>query len=237
MISSSKLGLPDKTSESVGKSAPQNFSHQTKKPAIKLRQAGAPFSTILFRCLLLIVLGALGLGIYLAIQPPDSSNLKPSKVSTSEEIDQAISFLRTASKSSGGAWQMDENAINRFVAATVRIRTKDNLLGVKIQFQHCYVALHEGRLDFVMRVVVYDRTVDLRVGLAPDSQNGKLRIRVANAAIGHLPIPGLVAQYLLPLWNPCFESLGSALELFQGAKSAEITSKRLVVRWPETSSR
>ena len=79
--------------------------------------------------------------------------------------------------------------------------------------------------------------MDLRVGLAPDSQNGKLRIRVANAAIGHLPIPGLVAQYLLPLWNPCFESLGSALELFQGAKSAEITSKRLVVRWPETSSR
>jgi len=236
-ISASKPALPANTSESVGTSAPQIFSHQTKKPAAKLRQAGTPFSTILFRFLFLIALGALGLGIYLAIQPPSSPLPNPAPAAFSEEIAQTLTFLRTASKSSDGAWQIDENGINRFLAATVQFRTKDNLLGVKIQFQRCYVTLHDNRSNFTMQVAVYDRTLDLSVGLAPDSQNGKLNIRVVDAAIGQLPIPGPVAQFLLPLWSPCFDSLSSALELFQRAKSAEVTSKRIVVRWPETSSR
>ena len=236
-ISASKPGLPASASDSVGTSAPQIFSHQTKKPAAKLRQAGASFSTILFRFLFLIALGALGLGIYLAIQPPSSSLPNPTPAASSEEIAQTLTFLRTASKSSGGAWQIDESGINRFLAATVQLRTRDNPLGVKIQFKRCYTALNDGRLDFIMQVSVYDRPMDFRVGLAPDSQNGKLSVRVVNAAIGQLPIPGPVAQFLLPLWSPCFDSFRSALELFQGAKSAEVTSKRIVVRWPETSSR
>lgn len=236
-ITASKPALPANTSESVGTSAPQIFSHQTKKPAAKLRQAGTPFSTILFRFLFLIALGAMGLGVYLAIQPPSSSLPNPAPAASSEEIAQTLTFLRTASKSSGGAWQIDENGINRFLAATVQFRAKDNLLGFKIQFKRCYTALNDGRLDFIMLVSVNDRPMDFRVGLAPDSQNGKLSVRVVNAAIGQLPIPGPVAQFLLPLWNPCFDSLRSALELFQRAKSAEVTSKRIVVRWPETSSR
>ena len=236
-LSASKPSLPASASDSVGTSAPQIFSHQTKKPAAKLRQAGTPFSTLLFRFLLLIALVALGLGIYLAIQPPSASLPNRAPAATSEEIAQSLTFLRTASKSSGGAWQIDENGINRFLAATVQLRTSDNPLGIKIQFQRCYASLHDGRLDFTMQVAVYDRTVDLSIGLAPDSQNGKLSIRVVDAAIGQLRIPGPVAQFLLPLWSPCFDSLRSALELFQGAKSAEVTSKRIVVRWPETSSR
>jgi hypothetical protein len=132
---------------------------------------------------------------------------------------------------------MDANGINRFLAATVQLRTRDNPIGVKIQFKRCFADLHDGRLDFIMQVSVYNRPLDFRVGLAPDSQNGKLSVRVVNAAIGQLPIPGPVAQFLLPLWSPCFDSIRSALELFQGAKSAEVTSKRIVVRWPETSSR
>jgi hypothetical protein len=62
-------------------------------------------------------------------------------------------------------------------------------------------------------------------------------VRVVDASLGQLQIPGVVAQFLLPLWNPCFKSLSPTLALFDGAKSAEVSPKRIVVRWPENSSR
>ena len=220
----------------AGASAPQIYKQQASKAPAKLRQAGTRFSTIIFRILLLLVLAATGYGAYLTLQPP-ADIPKPSPAASSEDIAQTLTFLRAASQSPGGAWQVDEKFLNQFLVAAVSLRSAENPLGIKVQFQRCYVSLGEGRLDFTMQTAVFDQTLYFRVGLAPDSQGGKLGVRVVDASLGQLQIPGVVAQFLLPLWNPCFKSLAPTLALFDGAKSAEVSPKRIVVRWPENSSR
>jgi len=226
----SKPGLPVNPVDLAGASAPQIYKQQASKAPAKLRQAGTRLSTIIFRILLLLVLAATGYGAYFDIP-------KLSLAASSEDIEQTLTFLRAASQSPGGAWQVDEKFLNQFLVAAVSLRSAENPLGIKVQFQRCYVSLGEGRMDFTMQTVVSDQTLYFRVGLAPDSQGGKLGVRVVDASLGQLQIPGVVAQFLLPLWNPCFKSLAPTLALFDGAKSAEVSPKRIVVRWPENSSR
>ncbi len=221
----------------AGASAPQIYKHQASKAPAKLRQAGTRLSTIIFRILILLVLAATGYGAYLTLQPPLADIPKPFPAASSEDIAQTLTFLRAASQSPGGAWQVDEKFLNQFLVAAVSLRSAENPLGIKVQFQRCYVSLGEGRLDFTMQTAVFDQTLYFRVGLAPDSQGGKLGVRVVDASLGQLQIPNVVAQFLLPLWNPCFKSLAPTLALLDGANSAEVSPKRIVVRWPENSSR
>jgi len=235
-VPGSKPGLPVNPSESAGVSAPQIYKHQAAKGPAKLRQAGTRFSTIVFRFFLLLMLGAVCFGTYLTLQPP--AEIPPTAPpASSQDIAQMLTFLRTAAQSPGGAWQLDEKSLNQFLASAVSLRSAENPLGLKVQFQRCYASLGEGSLDFTMQTAVFERTLYFRVAFAPDSQGGKLGARVVDASIGQLQIPGVIAQFLLPLWEPCFKALGPTLELFDGAKSAEVTPKRIVVRWPEKSSR
>lgn len=235
-VPGSKPGLPVNPTELAGASAPQIYKHQASKGPAKLRKAGTRFSTIVFRIFLLLALAAVGFGTYLGLQPPvDIPQAYPA--ANSQDIAQMLGFLRAASQSSGGAWQVDEQSVNQLLASAVSLRSAENPLGSKIRFQRCYVALGEGRLDFTMQAAVFDQILYFRVAFAPVSQGGKIVARVVDASIGQLPIPGVIAQFLLPLWNPCFKSLAPTLALFEGAKSAEVTPKRIVVRWPEKSSR
>ena len=235
-VPGSKPGLPVNPSEHAGASAPQIYKHQPSNAPAKLRQAGTRFSTIVFRVLLLLALGAAGFGTYLGLQSP--SDIPPTAPSAgSQEIAQMLTFLRAASQSPGGAWQVDEQSLNQFLASAVSLRSAENPLGIKVQFQRCYAALGEGRLDFTMQTAVFDRTLYCRVAFAPESKGGKLGARVVDASIGRLQIPGVIAQFLLPLWQPSLKALAPTLALFDGAKSAEVTPKRMVVRWPEKSSR
>ena len=235
-IPGSKPGLPVPSPESSGASAPKIHMTQAPKKPAKLRQAGTRPSTILFRFLFLLGLGALGVAVYLVLQPPARipASVQPM---TAPELAQWATFLQTASKSSGGAWQGDVNSINRFLRASVRLHPIENPLGIKVAFERCYVELLDGRMDFTMQVAVQGRSVYLRVALAPEPVGGKVGVRVVDAALGQLPIPGPLAKYLLPLWNPCFDSLENVLAVFKDAKSVEVTSKRIVVRWPDASSR
>ena len=232
-IPGSKPRLP---AESAGINAPKPFTPQPPKTPAKLRQAGARFSTIVFRLFSLLVTTAAGYAIYLILQPPTVIP-PPFPPASAEESARFANFLRDASKSSGGAWQVDENAINRFLAANVRLISADNSLGIKVAFDRCYIALDEGRMDFTMQVEVFDRSLFLRITLAPAPEGSGLGIRVVGAALGQLQIPGPLAQFLLPLWSPCFASLENVLAILKKADSAELSPKRLVVRWPASSSR
>lgn len=223
-------------SEIAGGSAPLIYKHQVPIGPAKLRQAGTRFSTIFFRIFLLLVLGAFGFGGYLALQPP-ADIPRPFATASSDDISQMLSFLRAASQSPGGAWQGDDKSINQFLASAVYLRPTESLLGIKVQFQRCYVSLGEGRLEFTVQKAVFDRPLYFSVAFAPDSQDGKLGVSVLDASVGKLMIPGVLAQFLLPLWEPFFRSLNPTLALFDGAKSAEVTSKRIVVRWPKKSLR
>ena len=235
-VPGSKPGLPVNPADFAGSSAPQIYKHQASKAPAKLKQARTRFSTIVFRLLLLLALGATGYGVYLTLQPP-ADIPKPSPAARSEDIAQTLTFLRAASQSPGGAWQVDEKSLNQFLAASVSLRSAENPLGINVEFQRCYVSLGEGRLDFTMQTTVFDHGIYFRVALAPDSQGGKLGVRVVDASLGQLQVPGVIARFLLPLWNPCFKPLAPTLALFERAKSAEVSPKRIVVRWPENSSR
>lgn len=223
--------------ELIGSSAPKISKPQSPKdPHKKIRQSGAGFSTVLFRFLLLLALAAMGYAIYLILQPPPEIP-QPVLPASVEESSRLANFLRDASKTPGGAWQGDEAAINRFLAASVRMSPVKNPLGIKVSFERCFITLREGQMDFTMQVAVYDRSLYLRISLAPSSESSGLGLRVVNASLGQLQVPGSLAKFLLPLWSPCFSSLENVLEILKTANSAEVSPKRLVIRWPASSSR
>jgi len=235
-IPGSKPGLSVPPTESAGSTAPKIYRHQSSKIPGKLRQAGTPFSTIVIRLILLAALGAVGFAAYLILQPP--AQIPPQiQPMSSGDLAQWATFLQTASKSPGGAWQGDKKSINQVLAATVRLKAVENPLGIRLQFERCYMDISEGRIDFTMQVAVQGRSIFLRVSLSPVYANGEMGVRVVDASLGRLPVPDPLATYLLPLWSPCFVSLENFLSHFQGAKSVEVTSGRIVVRWPENSSR
>lgn len=222
--------------ESVGIGAPKPITPQAPKTPVKLRQAGTRYSTILFRLLALLLVGAAGFAVYLILQPPTEVP-QPVPSASVAEVNQFARFLRDASRTSGGTWQGDESAINRFLAANVRPQLIENSLGIKVSFERCYIEMHEGRIDFTMQVAVFDKSLFLRITLAPVTEGSGLGVRVVDAALGQLVVPGPVAQFLLPLWNPCFVSLENILAILKKADSAEVSPKRLVVRWPAPLSR
>ena len=235
-IHGSSSGLAVPPVDSAGSSAPKIYRSQPAKTPGRLRQAGTPFSTIVIRLILIVALGSAGFAFYLILKPPAQipPRMQPMPLG---ELASWTTFLQTASNSQGGAWQGDEKSINQVLAATVRLQTVENALGIRIQLERCYLEMSDGRIDFTMQVAVQGRSLFLRVSLAPEFTNRKMGVRVIDASLGRLPVPGPLAIYLLPLLKPCFNSLDRILSVFQGAKSIEVKSERMVVRWPENSSR
>jgi hypothetical protein len=83
-----------------------------------------------------------------------------------------------------------------------------------------------------MEQVLEDHPLYFSLQLQPYSEGRDLKVRVVGATLGKLPIPGLLARYLLPIWRPCFDSLGAIMDTLDSASSASVTPKSLVVRWP-----
>lgn len=235
-IPGSAPGLPGNFTGTPGASAPKISAPQSPQSRPKPRQAGARFSTKVFSLLVVLALAAAVLATYLILEPPP---IAPPALPAASAEDSArlVNFLRAASKSPGGAWQGDEDAINRLLAAKVRLRPLENPLGIDLVLQGCHIALREQRIDLFMRLAVFDRPVCLRLALAPASKDGKAGLRVVASELGRLRIPGPLAEFLLPLWRPCLQPLEPILALASGAKTVEAMPKRLVVRWPDASSR
>ena len=229
-------GLPKNPAANVGASAPPvsgyRPSGQLKKPG-KIRQAGRGFFGTLFVFLPWIAVAGLGAAIYLAIQPP--ADIPPVAAPDSAESNRLAEFLQKASATPGGAFQADQGAINRFLAAGVRLEPVTNPFGVKADFNRCYARLAKDRMDFTLQIEVQDHPLYLTLGLAPAEKNGRLIPKVVGAEIGRLPLPGPLASIVLPVWSPCFDSLENVIDLLRGAQSAKVEEGRIVFRWPAGS--
>jgi hypothetical protein len=229
-------GLPKKPADVVGAAAPpvSSFKPATRpKPPGKIRQARRGFFETLFGLLPWLFIAGLGVAIYLILQPPD--NIPAPAVPNAEESDRMAVFFQDASRTPGGAWQGEQNAINRFLAANVRLEPVANSLGVKSSFERCYAKLLDGRMDFTLQIAIFDRDLYLTLALAPATENGRLQPRVLGAELGRLPVPSPLASLLLPVWSPCVDSLAAVVDLLQKAESAEVKPGRLVIRWPSGS--
>jgi hypothetical protein len=71
--------------------------------------------------------------------------------------------------------------------------------------------------------------------LEPYSEDGDLKVRLAGASFGRLPIPAPLAPFVIGLWQPCFDSLGAIVDRLDSASSASVAPNSLVVRWPGKS--
>ena len=226
-------GLPKKAAPVVGAAAPPISSYQPTarpKPPGKIRQARPGIFSILYSLLPWLLLAGFGAAIYLVFQPPDfiPAPAQPDLVETGRlEL-----FFQEATKTPGGAWHGEENAINRFLASNVRLEAVSNSLGVKSQFHRCYVRLGQDRMDFTLQIAVFDRDLYLTLLLAPATENGRLHPRVIGAELGRLPVPAPLAAWILPIWSPCLDSLGNVVDILQKAESAEVKPGRIVIRWP-----
>jgi hypothetical protein len=210
---------PLPSSKPVKKQIPRKSSNTT-------RNLFSLFGNLLFWA----VLAGMVFGIYLISQTPAA--IRPAVEKDAAASAALASFFRKASATPGGAWMGSEDSINRFLLENVKLVPVAGPFGVHTEFKRCFVQLGEGHLDFVMEQSLEDYPLYFSLQLEPYSQDGDLKVRVIGASLGKLPVPALVAPYILAIWRPCFDSLGAIVETLDSASSASVTTKSLVVRWP-----
>ena len=229
-------GLPKKAADVVGAAAPPVSSFQpaarAKKPG-GIRQARPGFFATLFGLLPWILLAGFAFSLYLIFQPP--ADIPPPAEPNLAENSRLEMFFQQAAKTPGGAWQGEETAINRFLAANVDLVPAGNALGVKSRFERCFVRLTKDQLAFTLQLAIFDRDIYLAIRLAPSTENGRLHPLVLGADLGRLPVPAPLASLLLPIWSPCADSLPGIVDFLQKAESAEVAPGRLVIKWPGAS--
>ena len=216
----------------TGASAPPLSSTRTIKKPIPRRVPNGRWNVfrLFWNLIFLAVLAGLVFAIYLVSQAPET--IPPAVQKDSAASASLASFLNKASTTPGGAWMGSEDAINKFLLENVKLAPVATALGLHTEFKRCFVELGEGRLDFVMEQTLEGHPLYFSLHLAPDSSQGDLKVRVLGASLGRLPLPSVLARPLLPLWQPCFDSLGAIVETLDSAASASVTPKSLVVRWP-----
>ena len=222
-------GLPESIAQV---SAPRFSSEVTKKKQIPRRSPNARRSYIglLWNLLFWGILAGLVWSIYLVTQPP--SSVQPPVERNAVAASSLAAFFKKASATPAGAWMGSEDAINGFLLENVRLVPLASRIGLHTEFNRCFVELHEGRLNFVMQQTVQGYPLYFSLLLEPYTEDGDLKVRLAGASFGRLRIPALIAPFVVSLWQPCFDSLGTIVDRLDSASSASVTPKSLVVRWP-----
>ena len=236
-----------KLNESAGASAPQITRFKTSVPLKPLKKP-SPWKTLfgLRGLSLWAFLAGLIYAIYLALTPlnTDAASLivgQPTKELKSplpqdEEIFKTqIRSLKAAANSTSGAWSISKDKLNQFLATRVRLFPMKNNLGIHTSFEGCFVNLHEGYLDFVMKQRVYERDLIFTLRLQPRPKPNGSIIDYTGAWIGSLPIHPILIPSILPVFRPCYDSIKNALAPLKSASSIIISPVSIIVRWPEST--
>jgi hypothetical protein len=223
---------PGFSENAVRVAVPEISVTQGKKKSIPRRapNAGRNLFSLFLNLAFWAVLAGLVFGIYLMSQAP--SAITPAVEKDAAASAALAAFFKKASMTPGGAWMGSEESINRFLLENVKLVPLATALGIHTEFKRCFVELGEGRLDFVMEQSLESHPLFFALHLEPYSEDGDLKLRVLGASLGRLPIPALLADHLLVIWQPCFDSLGAIVDTLDSASSASVTPKSLVVRWP-----
>ena len=162
--------------------------------------------------------------------PPPPSLPKDEEICTTR-----IRSLKAAAASSNGTWSISKTALNQFLATRVRLTPVANKLEIHTSFEGCFVNLHEGYLDFVMKQRVFDRDLFFTLRLQPAPKDNGSNIDFTGAWIGSLPIHPKIIPAILPIFRPCYDSIKIALAPLNSASSISISPVNVIVRWPESS--
>jgi len=236
-----------KLNENAGASAPQITRFKTPAPLKPLKKP-SPWKPLfgLRGLSLWAFLASLIYAFYLALTPlnTDAASLivgHPTKELKSplpqdEEIFKTqIRSLKAAANSTGGAWSISKDKLNQFLATRVRLSPMKNNLGIHTSFEGCFVNLHEGYLDFVMKQRVYERDLIFTLRLQPPPKPNGSTIDYTGAWIGSLPIHPILIPSILPVFRPCYDSIKNALAPLKSASSIIISPVSIIVRWPEST--
>ena len=146
-----------------------------------------------------------------------------------------LQSLKAAASSSNGTWSINKKALNQHLATKVQLTPVANQFGIHTSFKGCFVNLHEGDLDFVMKQRVFDRDLVFTLRLQPVSSTNATTFDFTGAWIGSLPIHPLLIPTILPVFSPCYDAMKKAITPLKSASSITISPVNVVVRWPETS--
>ena len=225
-------GLPETIAQV---SAPRFSFTVSEKKQIPRRSLNARrnYIALFLNLFFWVFLAGLVWAIYLVAQPP-------SLIERSVERDASASlslaaFFQKASTTSAGVWMGSEDAINRFLLENVRLVPLTSPIGFHTEFNRCFVELHEGCLEFLMQQTLQGHPLYFSLLIEPYSEDGDLKVRLAGASFGRLPIPASLAPFVIGLWQPCFDSLGEIMDKLDSASSASVTPNSVVVRWPVKS--
>ena len=167
--------------------------------------------------------------------PPNELTPPPPLPQDEEICASQIRSLKAAAASSNGTWSISKIALNQFLATRVRLTPVANKLGIHTSFEGCFVNLHEGYLDFVMKQRVFDRDLFFTLRLQPEPKNNRSNIDFTGAWIGSLPMHPKIIPSILPIFRPCYDSIKNALAPLNSASSISISPVNIIVRWPESS--
>lgn len=227
-------GIPAASPQTVaGASAPSLPGAPTAKKPLPRKNPvtrRGNLASLFFNLFFLAVLAGLVFGIYLVSQAPEG--IRPPVERNAAASAALASFFRKASTTPGGAWMGSEESINRFLLENVKLVPLGGPLGIHSDFKRCFVKLGEGSLDFVMEQSLKGHPLYFSLRMQPYSQDGDLKVRFTGASVGRLPVPVVLVPWVMPVWRPCFDSLGAIVDSLESANSASVTPKSLVLRWP-----
>jgi hypothetical protein len=182
-----------------------------------------------------VFLPALGFAVWLAIQPLKDIPATPAPDGAADNA--LAAYLRDAAASNPGAWSTNESAVNRFLAANIKLQPVQNSLGINASFERAFVRFGNGSADFTMQLRLFDRDLFFRLRLAPEKTADGLALRPVGAWIGDLPIYPALAPLVMPVFQPCAVALMDVFDITSTASSAEISPSKIVVKWSAGASR
>lgn len=193
-----------------------------------------PRRSVVSNLLIFLLLPALGLAVWLAIQP--ERDIPPAPLANPAADALLASSLRDASQSRPGAWSAEQEAVNRFLVTNIQLEPVKNNLGVNASFERAFVQFGNGFADFTMHLRLFDRDIFLRLRMVPEKSVDGLALKPVGAWVGDLPILPALLPLVLPVFQPCADSLENVFAVTSSADSAEISPKKIVVRWASGAS-
>lgn len=193
-----------------------------------------PRRSVVSNLLIFLLLPAFGLALWLAIQPDNDIPPAPPADPAADAL--LASSLRDASQSRPGAWSMEPDAINRFLASNIKLEPVKNALGINASFERAFAEFGSGFADFTMQVRLFERDVFFRLRMVPEKSANGLTLKPVGAWVGDLPILPALLPLVLPVFQPCADSLENIFAVTSSADSAEFSPKKIVVRWASGAS-
>jgi len=225
------VSAPAPEFNSAGVTAPPLPTTNYRTPVRKghLKQVKPRRLSLPAELLFLAILGFILACLIQALRVPDAVSAPAARDDQAAEKTFA-NLEKCANSPTLATWTLNVSAINQFLASDVP--PPAGVADSRRSFQRAFAVLDFGSLDFFVERTFLGRSVYFSLEAKPFTSGGKLRAQVNSGAVGRLPVPSFLMQFILPQFDPALKRLAPAIDLAGTAQSIAINPTDLTLQWP-----